>query len=855
MLSAHKYGNRKWYWRLFLTRSRIRHIILSFLYRQRMKAHRSRETFSIFHRLTSLTLPVFLIAILFILCFEVSEWAILRLSGCLQFIPLDKLAEVISMLRRLASQNDRVATTILTVLASTSSLFLGLYFTAISIVLSSSFAHSPNNMRNLLLNERVGNRYIKALAILTVACIVVLSLRAFGYQTSATTLIAVSLLGCFSVFCFLVLGIRAFSFFDPMELCRVVFGDLMLYIRGATVYGNFWDEPAFQSHYHKLATGAVEQLETLMVLVGADANLKRESGFTVLRHTIYSLGLYVKHRSRIPTQSYWYTRIPRHKNWFLQDDTVLNTALATQTGIQPELVADPYWIETQLDESIAELLVNLTKPGRRRELGAIQAFLEASSDYFEIKGIELESEHGVAQFRSMTQPILKFALTLTQEDDRDVMVLATLDTYLFASMSLFIGFAKVIRSSSIEGIKGKINSIDWTNPSSVYKQSFPPPILPIVEDLQSRLRFEVATEDRLITPNWYILQLVAMEYSKLLYTSLEVAFDVIEQNILTLAESFNTKSLWSLAAVTANRGLEAISKVGAHMDTLRELIKSLESLSVEKELKWQEWDWDAHKKRCGDINQKCIDVLTIALPGLSMLEHDAKIPDSFGQAYNVICQRCYEYLTEGNAEAFARALPSLFLGALSAHNKIRALVKDYIPIAGTTLMLEPLVDIMELCGYARVYSELLNIPVLWNVCQATWDRYLSTKKTPEQRKDILKFLITSYEYRRDAYGMYPRDLLRTRWQIRLNAVLRDRGLIGDHFIYKFYKKQPTVNHKSHLIRALCRGGYELHISGSDIFLATYLTKLKGAEGIAYQDRWDLHGQIDREENRGRDNDG
>lgn len=855
MLAAYKYGSRRWYWRLRMALSRMRHAVLSFLHKQRSKSLRSRETFSIAQQLTSHTLPVFLIALLFVLDCEVIEWAIFRFSGCLEFMPLNTLAKAISTLNRLASQNAEVTTTVLTVLASTSGLFLGLYFTAISVVLSSSFAHSPNNMRDLLLNERVGNRYIKALAVLTVACIVALCLRSFGYPTAATTLVAISVLGCFSVFCFLVLGTRAFSFFDPMELCRVVYADLMQFIRDATVHGYFWYEPAFQAHYQKLAARAVRQLETLMRLIGAEADLTKESSLMVLQHTIYSMGLYARQRSHIPTQSYWYSRVPRHKSWFLHDDTVLSMALNTQTGIMPEMVADPYWLETRLDEAITDLLTALTTSDGQHNLGVVQAFLSASSNYFEKKGHQLEVEHGVSQLRSITQPIVSFISKLTEEDDRNEVMLATLDAYLLTCMSPFIGLAKTIRLTTIESVKEKLDSINWNYPSSIYKQSFPPLVLPIVEDLQCRLQFEVAAEGQVVTPCWFVHQLVAMEYSKLMHTSLEAAFDIIEQNIVALANNFIVSGRWTFATLTATRGLESVAKVDAHIQVLRELIKGAEALTVETEFKWQEWDWNAIKNKCGELNQKCIEILTRALPGLAGLEHEERLPDSFGQAYNVICQRCYEYLMEGNAEAFAKTLPPFFLGALAAHDKLRTLVSNLIPDTGLTVMVEPLVDIMELCGYARVYSELLENPALWNTCQTVWDRYLSTKETPEQRKDVLRFLISTYEFRRSAFGLYPRDIFRTRWQMSLNAVLRDMNLINERHLYGLYGRQPSTPHNSPLIRALCRGGHEPHVSGSDIFLVTYLMMVEDAEGLEYQDRWHLRRAIDREESRGRDIDG
>lgn len=74
-----------------------------------------------------------------------------------------------------------IYTEILTTTIQVAGVFLGLYFAAVSVVASTVYARVQGDVRNLLVREKVGNFYIRTVALLGAAATVMLAAAALGY--------------------------------------------------------------------------------------------------------------------------------------------------------------------------------------------------------------------------------------------------------------------------------------------------------------------------------------------------------------------------------------------------------------------------------------------------------------------------------------------------------------------------------------------------------------------------------------------------------------------------------------------------------------------------------------------------
>ena len=142
---------------------------------------------------------------------------------------------------------------------------------------------------------------------------------------------------------------------------------------------------------------------------------------------------------------------------------------------------------------------------------------------------------------------------------------------------------------------------------------------------------------------------------------------------------------------------------------------------------------------------------------------------------------------------------------------------------------EPLLDMLQLSGYGKIYSELFDKPDMWQIFENTWNKYLDNVSDKDSK---IELLVNTYQFRLGRRGLGERDLWKTNWELELNGELREMELLGDRLSSR---RQNNVNHKSPLIRALCQGGYEPFIKSEEIFILMYLLPKYSGSKINFTD--------------------
>jgi hypothetical protein len=90
----------------------------------------------------------------------------------------------------------------LTSLGGVSVAFLTLYFTALSVVVSTAYSRAPGKIRSLIMREEVGSLYFGVLAQFAGVVTVMLTALVFGYQVCSLNTLLASLLCLFSIYGF-----------------------------------------------------------------------------------------------------------------------------------------------------------------------------------------------------------------------------------------------------------------------------------------------------------------------------------------------------------------------------------------------------------------------------------------------------------------------------------------------------------------------------------------------------------------------------------------------------------------------------------------------------------------------------
>jgi len=725
----------------------------------------------------------------------------------------------------------------LTTVASISGIFLGLYFTAISVVASSVFKTVSANLRRFFLNERVGFYYMRILAFLTVICLFLLGYILLGGTPGILITVFVIFLSGFCIFCFIQLGLNAFEFLDPTNLSDQIFDDFRKHVTSVTVKSFGCKDPRLQKYYQRRASFTLYTVVDLYRFCTSMRPLKRESFFKTFKRTFDFLEWYEKEKAFIPTKSNWFKSSPRYKSWFLSEAPSLEMALNTHTSMQPALVQDRFWIE---NETIPILSMAYKKMIENERLEIIHESLMYLNKYLGCLGEHFEIGKGKSIIEKITYPVEEYLQrmsieTIRTKEDKGTVELALFDAYGLLILSLSLGLLNFISDFKVEHLTEKIDNINWLDIKSIYNAGFPPVFLEPLEEIQKRLKLEEAIEGKIVSPGWYIRELVIIHFLEFLENAWKEILGALEEAYVDKCNKLLEEEKFEFVSLLARRGLEMHHKINYRLIAFEQLVASLKTTKVDDSLKWPYFDWEGYRDKLEDANIKLIEISANCLPKLSEIEWEEDVPDLFGEIYHTICKACYDFMLLKKKEHFKLIFTSLFESSLKAPEIIRRCLENTQIDEKVALMFEPILDIIELSGYAIIYSELFEIPEFKSICEETWDIYFREKPNAKAWIDNIFKL---YQYRKKLFMLFPRDSLRTNWELQLNRELEEQGLVDSLFPPPLIPEEKSaIKHSSLLIRVLSRGSRILSIFGADeIFIALYLLKRPEARNIEYRNK-------------------
>jgi hypothetical protein len=178
----------------------------------------------------------------------------------------------------------------------------------------------------------------------------------------------------------------------------------------------------------------------------------------------------------------------------------------------------------------------------------------------------------------------------------------------------------------------------------------------------------------------------------------------------------------------------------------------------------------------------------------SKLKHDGILPDYFGHCYFMLAEECYDALSENNTDKFERVYPAFFSLGQVAFQKFDAEKHKYNQEYHVALLASVAEDLLAIGGYAYLYSEFFNDATSRDVVDRSW---LALLDTVADRQAYLRWLIAASDYLTSVWSFRPRDLIRTRWDMKFESILDEAGF-GDGMIGRRGRK----THPSALVRSV-----------------------------------------------------
>jgi hypothetical protein len=718
---------------------------------------------------------------------------------------------------------DRQASiNVVTALAQVAAVFLGLYFTAIGVVASTAYVDAPADVRSLLIQEKVGNRYMRLLALFGGVCLVLLIIETLDYRIGILNFLLVSVMGLVVVFSFVALGTKAFDFFSPVSLIRYLGQDIAKWMQSASPSGFQWNQPSFQAHYQRRTENSLQSYHNIVNL----ATVRNRRGITPVELAIPALRLlqlYSFVKTRIPTDSQWFKRTPQFSDWLASGYTELDLALRTSTSIQPKLVPNITWFENKVNEIIVDTLQMSVRDDLQNALSFVgdnaTRTLATLSSNFAID----ESFH---LFRLLWQVIgqeiegVQSAELPQKSPGRFEQYIALIDASAFNLLTILLSFSERIGKIGPESLHRSVDAINWKKQRTIYIDILPRRVLRQLENLRSTLETELKVEGKIITPLWYQEQIVAIAFAHFLSDTItrfvaEMRF-FFDQN----SQALIAKKQYFFAAQVIARGLEGCAKLQFHRREWEQWLKRLESDRRVSDIPWPKFDWNEIDFETEDIRRKLVIRIGSLAPQLAIPRRPKDQPDYFGHAYNILAEQIYDAMASGDLGLFQSLFPSFFNCCFIARQLVLSQKTEFDDRTLAILSTEPIMDLLELSGYAILYSQLdAKNKQIWPIAKREWDSFVRkfrSKESARQLSDMVMF--------RDAvFAPSQRDIIRTKWQQRFAERLRTLGLLEAPLMGR---DRELPKHGSALIRvAASHAEFSMHFA-RDVFIAMYLMKRK-----------------------------
>ncbi|MBS1794227.1 MAG: hypothetical protein JSS81_10255 [Acidobacteria bacterium] len=730
-------------------------------------------------------------------------------------------------LKQLITLDKDGAIELLSVSASIAGAFLALYFTAVSVVISTVYAKVQGNVRSVILRDKVSNAYIFQVAIQGVVSLILLSLIAVGYLPSFLNLTLVILLGIASFFSFVQLGLRIFYFFDPTHLVNYLTPDLFDWVNKATSQGYGWLDPSFQNHYQEESFKLLVIYRNLVHLANREEHLQSDALLGLANHAFKVLDNYGRIKHKIPSDSKWFRTTYRHKNWLTASEIDMSLALNTGTSLRPEEIPDLLWFENQIEETITFTLDKLLQ---RKDLNNVCFFFNSAQITIHNLSNNFAIDESFKLFRAAS-PALRNNTRSTDltgiESEEGFLklnfALGLTDLYALSFIQILLGLSNALSRITVSLLSKSIEKFDWRNTQSIYQVSLPRPVISKIEAILKQINFEVSVEGHLITPLWHIQELVAISFIGFIDKVCAELLSEFDKAIVSEASSLVNEKRAIFAAQLIERGIENCNKFLYHFNAFKIYTEQLENLRKVKDIPCVIIDWENYFDRITEYRKTLIHSLAIATLDLAKLPKSEKMPDYFGHAYTVISNECFLALLTGHEEDFNKLFPIFFTSSFITRERVIDLTNDWNnQEAKISLITQPIIDLAEITGYAYLFSELDGKNFIDTV-EKQWDKYFDLTPNPE---DVAIFICRNLEIQDSPLLRFLRTNTRYEWEREFQNRLESLGLREDIFsgVFSYDNEEPEFVHPSRLIKEIVTGGISLYYKATDVFVVKYIMK-------------------------------
>ncbi|WP_456815881.1 hypothetical protein [Bradyrhizobium sp. USDA 4508] len=730
--------------------------------------------------------------------------------------------------------NDTYSTLLATI-AGMGGVFIGLYYAATIAISGAIYARVPNNIRDLLARERVGNVYMRFLALLTYTSVILLSMKAAGFAPNKLAALTVLIGAGISVIAFVKLGARAFYLFDPTSLAS----ELVQQIKRSYDLvgpGQFrWLDPSFQNYAYRTARQSLDTVETLADITGKEERLNTQPYATLCEHLLLLLVDYSTLKKKIPTDSRWYPRQLDHADWYRTEDSSTSISYQGAGRLSPKEVSNTQWLEDSILSIAHAGIVKSVNEGR---YDLTSLLLQRVNILARSLGHAHEVSAGFKVIDDLTTECADalFPVKHAGAEFEPIEAVALADALATLPITLFLAYAEAIVKDSRDALAKSIREIRWRSKSELYEREVPRHLLAQLEWLFPRIDFECRSDASRISPDWYVFELVRQAAAENLKISLN-AIIVTAQELFDkwLALASKQETYWIRAAIL-DRETEYWSKIDYQFYRLR---RHWDELGAEKRidgLPWPKVDFNDLEKSKAGRSKSLLKLMAEESARLGALRRPNAYPDFAGQFLHAVGERLLGSLVDNDAQIINENFGYYFASSLMQFDHLRAKadLQDWRGLSAMKVAIAPILDLMSLSGYGLLLAEAHDNPGLSKSIIDVWNKYLDEANT--RGADVLTLLVSAISITDSAFEIAHRSLIRTAWSQSVahtlgNLKRRNRRVGGRYGVYR-----RVADHKSPLVRVLADEHHMSPYDGIDVFIERLLRERADKAGIEINSR-------------------
>ena len=741
------------------------------------------------------------------------------------------------------SSSDYV--TFLVIIATVGGVFIGLHYAGMSTLNGSLYSKLPTKVRNLLIQEKFGNIYIDFLSFLTYVAIILIVFRLYGFECIYIVPFVMSIGVGVAIYAFVDLGKRVFYLFDPTILSSVVFDNFFSTLDNVKKGALYYSDNSFQQHNHNLARENIDTLVVLLTLAKEESQLSADSLVRLQEDLMGHLTYYQAIKHKIPSNSLWYEQRYKHKDWYKIDDSTTNIYYQTASLPQADVVYDYFWVENRvLSILIDGISVNL----KNKRFDVVKRLLNSYLLYLEQMVVMEEFEFSIEQTDKLITMIIG-AIKEKESDKNELEILGIFEMILSMPIAILIAFFSNIDKYSYESTSKKLKLIDWNIKESLYDCSFDSYLLPELEELFKKLQYEHKIEDRVVSSHWYQLEIIMLFVSKRFIKNINLLVSIFQKIYKnTYDELDDLKHAYFKASILAKEW-EYLNKLQYQFFKIEDILQEYRSKRKIATLNWRSIDIDMIKTRLKDIEKEIL--FDMSKSSFLVTDKTNNYPDFGGMFLHIIGEGLIDALCNNDIEMFEKIFPLYFYEAIikfemlkPSHDNQQWVVEQEFKVAVT-----PVIDLMEISGYAKLLCAYFNDERYWETVTSTWDKYLENQK--ELKPEFFASLISFNER---GFGIPHRSANRIRWQQKIESLfdcLPTKEFYRTKDGFGLLSPIIIIEHDSPLVRVFAEksalGRYSFY-DGIDIFITYYIKNLDNTNKLSFgrRDHRDLEDKIEHE---------